>query len=188
MFSLFILSHKEMIEDRHGDPYRVQRVYYKYGEEMHTLQGTSPLPPLDDVEIWRELWKGTFLRIRVWKELRQAILNFMLFKHMKADDDFNCHAFACEYADVPRHEIPQIFDHWKLERRRVKRGEVVFLFSPQVENGEVCMFFHHAAIKIGFDLYLSVWSAGGQLEVATMGDMVKYYKATQVYVATPRAA
>jgi len=64
-------------------------------------------------------------------------------------------------------------------RRRV--GDVVFLLSEKRQR------FHHAAVYIGLGLYLSIYGGGGYLEAATLKDMKRDYKASDVLLVTPRS-
>lgn len=59
-------------------------------------------------------------------------------------------------------------------------GEVYFFTSG--EN-----HFHHAAIYIGAGLFISIYGAGGDLEVSSLKDMRRDYRAKHVLVAKPRS-
>jgi len=183
MLSLYIGSAKGWITDSSGDPIRVYPVYYKKGEESLELRFSTSLPPLDNVEIFFQWWKY-FIRLPVSEKLRTAILNFMIFKHLVEDRSYNCYSFACEYARVPQHAIEEMLTHWRLKPKRgwARAGEVVFFCSP-VEDS---VFFHHAAIHLGFGRYLSVWGGGGQFEVASLKDMRTSYRAQWIFTALAR--
>jgi cell wall-associated NlpC family hydrolase len=74
-----------------------------------------------------------------------------------------------------------MFDHWLTKRLwyRPKYGSVVFLIKGEHN-------FRHAAIYIGRGLYISVWGAGGDLEIASLKSMKKDFEANRVEIATPR--
>lgn len=184
MLSLYIGSNKVWIQDTSGSTFQVFPVYYKKDKEVHELRLSNSLPLLDDVEIFFQWWRY-FIRLPVSPELRTAILNFMLFKHIPQNDSYDCYSFACEYAKVGAHNKRHLFDFWKLKplKRRPKVGQVIIMFARPAENN---IHFSHAAIYLGFGRYLSVWGGGGQLEVATLKDMKRDFKAPLVFLGTPR--
>jgi cell wall-associated NlpC family hydrolase len=70
----------------------------------------------------------------------------------------------------------------RLAPKSPQPGDVVFLLSHAKHPTE----FHHAAVYIGHDLYLSVYGLGGDLNVATLEDMAKAYKAKLMINVTSR--
>lgn len=68
-----------------------------------------------------------------------------------------------------------------VRRAYVLHGKKLRFLQEQFER------FHHAAIYIGCGLCISVYGAGGDLEIATLQDMKRSFKTNQVVVATPKA-
>ncbi len=185
MFSLYIGSAKEWIQDASGGSFQVFPVFYKKDGKFFELRFSTDLPPLDDVEIYFRWWRY-LVRIPVSARLRTTILNFMLFKHLIQDNSFDCYSFACEYSQVPQHDRHDLLSHWSLRPlrwRHLRIGNVVFLFSRPAKDA---LHFHHASIYLGFGRYLSVWGKGGQFEVATLADMKRDFGARGAFLATPR--
>ncbi len=121
------------------------------------------------------------LRAKLTKALEEAILIFLRTYHAKLDMLFDCYAFTNLLAGIPQHNKLFLLNHWRLKRLGWwhKAGDVVFLL------GRDPLVFKHSAVYIGWGLYISVYGAGGDLEISTLKDMRRDYEASRVLLAKP---
>lgn len=145
-----------------------------------SLQDWEPPTEIEEVEL---IWARRFYpkRFQLPQEVQQAMRFFLKRYHAKQDISFDCYAFANLTKGIEVHKVPYMLKYWN--RRPlpwfVPIGGVVFFESGENQ-------FHHAAIYIGHGLYISVWGAGGDLEVATLKSMKRDYGAERVVLAEPR--
>ncbi len=184
MFTLFIGSKKIKVYGEREGSYTVLPLAYEKDGKVLELRMSTSLPTLDAVRIY-VLWWKFLIPLEIPSRLEVAILNFMVFKHLVKDDAYDCYAFGCDVARVPRHDKSQATKYWLLKPLflKPKVGDVVFFMSPQSKQYS---HFYHASVYLGFGLYLSVLGCGGQFEVATLADMKKEFGAKKVYVAIPK--
>ena len=146
--------------------------------ELREFHSSSTIREIQVVLFWRFLRK----RLHLPQNVHRAILHYMRQYQGKQDYSYDCYAFANTVHELPVHTVTDWKQHWtEHPLPRVKpTGSVVFLIS---ENGD---YFHHAAVYIGFGLYLSVYGAGGDLEVATLKQMIDGYDAGRVMMMLPK--
>jgi hypothetical protein len=113
-------------------------------------------------------------------QVSNAIVHFLQKYHARQNVSFDCYAFSNLVAGVTPHQVTHMLRFWK--RRplpfRLPIGSVVF-FESGIDG------FHHAAVYIGHHLYLSVWGAGGDLEVATLRSMKRDFGASRIVLGEP---
>ncbi len=163
------------------DGYRMSvkiALVYEAGDFI-SLQDWKPPPEMNDIEIVL-VRRFRPKRFQLPHNVRQAVLHFLKHYHSKQDIMFDCYAFANLVKQVEVHEVPYMLKYWKKKPKPwfIPTGSVVFF-----ESGEDR--FHHAAVYIGHGLYISVWGAGGDLEVATLKSMKRDYGAERVMLAEP---
>ncbi len=115
-----------------------------------------------------------------------ALLKYLRSYHAREDWSFDCLSLANLVAGLPTYPKHLLWRFWNkipmkfgpLTYQQVKPGDVVLLMKKNT--------FHHAAINIGDDLYVSVWGAGGDLEFASLRMMERAYGSIQILRATPR--
>jgi hypothetical protein len=144
------------------------------------LHDWEPLTEPQDVEI--VLMRRFYLkRLELAHNVKDAILYFLKGYHARQDITFDCYAFANLVRGVEVHRVPCMMKYWS--RRPLpwflSVGSVVFLESGENQ-------FHHAAVYLGQGLYISVWGAGGDLEIATLKSMKRDYGAERVVLAQPK--
>lgn len=146
-----------------------------------SLRDWEPSSELNDVEIVL-VRKFRSKRFQLPYNVKQAILHFLQRYHAKQDISFDCYAFANLVKRVEVHKVPYMLKYWNKRPKPwfIQVGSVVFF-----ESGE--NRFHHAAVYIGHGLYISVWGAGGDLEIATLKSMRRDYDAERVMFAEPIA-
>lgn len=144
-----------------------------------SLQDWEPPSELNDVEIML-VRRFRSKRLKLPHNVKQAILYFLQSYHAKQDISFDCYAFTNLVKGVKVHKVPFMLKYWNKRPKPwfIPTGSVVFF-----ESGE--NRFHHAAVYLGHSLYLSVWGAGGDLEVATLKSMKRDYGAERVMLAKP---
>ena len=118
-----------------------------------------------------------FLKVRLIPSLRKAIIEFLKTFNAKQNIDFCCYSFAFLLNELdwrqPKGEVAE--DMWSRIPYRVwkrKVGDVVLLVGAS----------KHVAVYMGFNLFISVFGCGGDLEVATLKDMKVCFGTTKVLV------
>jgi len=157
---------------------KVNKVYVRFGERFKHFQ--SPTMKYENLDRVRFVLKTRFgyARFKKNKELSDAVISFLHNYYGKVDIGFDCYAFATTVKGIPVHTREYLLRFWKLSPlRKPTPGDVLFFV-----NG---FTFSHAAIYLGKGLYISVYGAGGDLEVSSLRDMRKLYKAGDVMMATP---
>lgn len=114
--------------------------------------------------------------------LERAVREVLGRYHAKGNIAFDCYAFANYVAGLPVHPVRFLEKFWstRLYSGRSRAGDVVFFTEESTQT------FLHAALYLGFGLYISIWGAGGDFEIATLSDMKHGYGATTVLRADPR--
>jgi hypothetical protein len=158
----------------------VRTVFVRETGGFVSLQDFEPPSDLADLEL--VLVRRFFpKKMRVPTEVKAAMLNFLRRYHAKQDITFDCYAFANLVKGMDTHKVPYMFKYWETCALpwRLRSGSVVFFLSG--EN-----HFHHAAVYLGSGLYISVWGAGGDLEIATLKSMKRDFGAERAVLAIPK--
>ena len=126
---------------------------------------------------WRRQWP-----INLSPDVSRGIAEAVNHYHAKEDLTFDCYAFVNLVRRLTPHRVVSMCEFWVTRPRwfSSRVGDIVFLVNNE-EN-----YFYHAAVYIGFGLYLSILGAGGDLEVMTLEDMKRDFGASRVLVASPR--
>lgn len=149
----------------------------------HTSAGFQPLQKVQGYFSEISMRFGPFRRnIPLNDRLRAGISRFIAHFQGKENLDIDCYAFVNLVYGLPVHTCRQLYRYWNLKPLRFspRLGQVVFLLRPS-EQG-----FRHAAIYVGRGLYISVYGAGGDLEISNMKDMFEDFEAERAFVAWPR--
>ena len=122
-------------------------------------------------------WMNRVLKFEMPERLRKGIVSYFRRYHAQQSPHFDCYGFVCLVHEVDPLAVDR--ESWLRKGSHIfrwerKTGDLVFLMNLKEE------LFHHAAIYIGKGLYLSVYGVGGDLEVATLRDMRRGYKAKDV--------
>lgn len=179
MVTIYVSPREVSIITTDGYKMFVKLVLVKEAGNFIYLQDWEPPTEVGEVKL---IWARRFYpkRLQLPPEVQQAIRFFLKQYHAKQDTSFDCYAFANLTKGVDVHEVPYMVKYWNRKPLPwfLPIGSVVF-FESGVDQ------FHHAAIYIGHGLYLSVWGAGGDLEVATLKSMKRDYGAERVVLAEP---
>jgi len=165
---------------------KIMRVYPIFTEKGERLQDCTDFAGMKDVEIsvlhW--FWPFRALKLNITSEVKRGVVEFLHQYHARQDLSFDCYSFVRLVYGIDReHHTEFMTRFWKIctyRWWRRKIGDVAFLIDFESN------YFHHAAIYIGLGLYLSVYGAGGDLEIATLKDMVRDYGAKDVVSGVPR--
>ena len=180
MLTIFVSQKDITISDVNGFIARVRNTIVKEGDRYINLQDSKPFQEYEDVEI---VLMGRFFKWRLCltEELKAAVKLFMSKYHAQQNLEVDCYAFATMVKRVEFHKAHSMFNYWLTKRlwHRPRYGSIVFLIKSEHN-------FRHAAIYIGRGLYISVWGAGGDLEIASLKSMKKDFEADRVEIATPR--
>ena len=180
MLTLIIGRRKLRIISADKVRFKVQPVYVRHGKKFRYFQSCTAFTDTAHIRIVRKTRTG-YARLPRSAKLERAIAWYLANYHEKVDMTFDCYAFACLYAGKPSHNRTMLLEHWKLEAFRTPQaGEVVFLANTAHHE------FSHAAIYLGSELYLSVYGAGGDLQVATLHDMQRGFLHKTPLIATPK--
>ncbi len=182
MLTIFVSRRKQRIITADGSRMKVRRAYVRQGGQMQYLQEPETFEDLSGVRIVVKEW-CKLRRLPRNDKVEQAIIKFLREHHAKQNIKFDCYAFANLTHGVEVHPCCYLHKHWDTKPfdGRLEVGGAVFFITPGKEMSN----FHHAAIYIGRGLYISVYGAGGDLEISTLRDMKKFYKAKQVLLGVP---
>ncbi len=175
-------SLKQFIVDVNGLRFNVYQVIVcdENGKIQH-LQDCTNFVALKEIEIISRRWCLT-RKLNISLSIKQGIVKFLNCYHAQQKLFFDCYSFVNMVYGVKQHKKKFLKDFWNIKpyRWRSKVGDVIFLVNKK-EN-----YFYHAAIYIGFGLYISAYGAGGDLEISTLKDMRKDFGAERVLKATLR--
>lgn len=179
---IYIESKPQCIQDVSGSRFLVHPLKIANDGEYTYLQDRLDCSDVEEAKFVKlyKLWGVPFSRkIALPERVRAAVVQFLRNWHAKGDESFDCYAFACLVGGVPR-ERERIWTHWTVtERQRRESGDVIFLINETPKR-------FHAAVYLDAGFYLSVWGAGGDLEVATLPDMERDFKTSKVIEVLPR--
>lgn len=180
MLTIYVSPRNQKIITADGQTMTVKGVFVREEGGFVSLQDYKPPDNLSDVEIVfaKRLW---LRRFKLPENLKLAILHFLRTYHAKQDISFDCYAFANMVEGLEIHKVPLMLKFWRLTKRPwlIPVGSTVFFCSYGNH-------FHHAAIFVGSGLFISVYGAGGDLEVATLKNMRRDYKAKSTLLAMPK--
>lgn len=190
MLTLVVAPWKEQIITVDGNHMTVYPVLVEDSGKFGYLQDHTDFAEIEGVEILAIRWLSRFqfvrwcLHLKLTPEVERGIIKFLNRYHAKQNRQFCCYAFVglvCGVKGEP-HDQVRWLELWSVKAYRWQRvvGDVVFLVSNHKK------LFHHAAIYIGRGLYVSVYGAGGDLEIATLEDMKRDFGAKDVVSVTPR--
>lgn len=182
MLTIYVSPRDQQITTVNGTLMTVKAVFVREAGGFISLQDLKPPSDLDDLELVLVLRFFT-KKIRLPADVKTAMLDFLRSYHAKQDISFDCYAFANLVKGAWSHKVPYMLKHWdtRVLPWRPRVGSVVFFLSG--EN-----HFHHAAVYIGAGLYISVWGAGGDLEIATLKSMKRDFGAERAVLAQPKRA
>jgi hypothetical protein len=183
MLTIFVSRRKQRIITADGSKMKVRRAYVRQGKKLRFLQEPESFQNISSVRVVVKEW-CKLRRLPRHERTEKGIIRFLHEHHAKQNIKFDCYAFANLVQEIEAHPCCYLYRNWdtKPYRGEVGVGDTVFLVTP----GEEMSNFHHAAIYIGRGLYISVYGAGGDLEITTLQDMKKFYKAKCVLVGTPK--
>ena len=173
---------KQTIVDLRGKKFNVYKaIIHDKNGEVRNFQNYTDFADLKDIEIIVQ--RGCFVRrLDINLSIRQGIINFLNKYHTKQDISFDCYSFVNMTCGVKQHKKIYLRSFWKIKfcGCRLNVGDAIFFVNKKSN------YFYHAAIYIGFGLYISVYGAGGSLEISTLKDMKKDFGAELVLKAMPR--
>ncbi|MCA9356899.1 hypothetical protein H6784_03370 [Candidatus Nomurabacteria bacterium] len=181
MLTIYVSPHSHQLTTADGQVMTVRGVFVSKEGGLVSLRDFESPSDLEDVQIILVQGRLKHKILRLPMDLKQAIIRFLCEYHARINIEFDCYAFANMVKGVEIHKVHDMVAFWKTSHkpRRMPLGSIVFLLSG--DNA-----FHHAAIYISSSLYISVYGAGGDFEVATLKAMKRDYHASEVVVAHPR--
>ncbi len=191
MLTIFVTPRKQTVMTADGKRMRVFPLMIKEGGKLHCFHEREDYSAVDDVEILTRPWYLAFCstKLVLTPETKKALVEFLHCYHAKVNMTFDCYAFACLVAGIPpdlhNAHWGWVWDQWwetsghEAEEEKGKPGNIVFLLDAD-------LFFRHAAIYVGFGMYVSVYGGGGDVEIATLADMKKDYGASKAILVRPK--
>jgi len=181
MLTIFVGWRKQFIGTEDEKTMKVYPLLVKANGKYQYLNDQE-FSDVADVELIVTRWFIPFLgvRIRLTSKLKKGIITFLNEYHAKQYIDFDCYSFAELVENVNQEKLPESRSTLWQPRHRVLRrkvGDIIFMRNHKEKN-------FHAAIYIGLGLYLSVYGAGGDLEVATLRDMKRDFKTPELRYVT----
>lgn len=177
MLRLITNNQDQTIIFRDGLEFEVKKLLVWDEDDHKDLRDLEPIIHFNDIEF---IILNNFFRIKVHLpiNLRQAVVKYLNHYHTKMVMFFDCYAFANLVTNQPEHSKKWVNEYWKLVPKPwfIKRGEVIFLMEGK---------YKHAAVYLGYGLYISVYGAGGDLEISTLKQMKRDYKPGKIYLAEP---
>lgn len=186
MLRIVISPRKLNIKDVEGEDLNIFPLLIPDGEKVVYLQHCDNLPEVTKIELWRvpKYLPYAAGKINLPARTEAAIIKFLNLYHRVPEPNFDCYSFACMAYGMSVSPKAAILKHWETRRLflRPRRGDAVFLVREEGKRTRFC----HAALYLEYGLYLSVYGAGGHLEVSTLQDMKKDFGATRAFRVMPR--
>lgn len=184
MLSIFIGTGKRQIITADGGGMTVRPLLVRIGGKVSCLEDAE-LDEIDEVEfIYRSRLLGLGRVLALPKPVLVGVSEFLRRYHTQPDLFFDCYAFVCMVYGIQPHAKYDLAHYWTAKKfRRKRRGDVVLLDTKQMDD---TARLHHVAVYIGRGLYLSVYGAGGYIEVTSLEEMAADYGAESVICLTPR--
>lgn len=181
MLVLRVTDQKQSIRSVDGIILSVCKIVVKTNLFWREFQKCRRLGKPDNIELY--IGKShSKERLPIPKKLEEAVLYFIETYQTPKPHTFDCYAFANKVANVEEHCVSYLRDYWTYRRLKSKPsvGDVIFLLDIKQHR------FRHAAVYIGENLYISVYGAGGDLEISTLEDMQRDYDAPDVVISNPK--
>ncbi len=180
MLKISVDHKKQYICTADGRKMRVFSAYAKVGKRKIPLQDCRGTKDSDVQIVFK---RGIFFRkLQLPPEIKEGITEFLGEYSRGREDWFDCYAFVNLTFNIPIHNQKYLLRFWDLVPlyAEPRVGQAVFLLTNEHQR------FHHAAVYIGFGLYVSVYGANGDLEFSTLKDMMQDYNAADCMLAVPR--
>ncbi|NTV44505.1 MAG: C40 family peptidase [Candidatus Yonathbacteria bacterium] len=181
MLTIFVYPTRERIITAEGHTMTVRPVHIVHKGVEQSLRDCLDIGVIDDVELIF-VWKGEERPFEITPHLRKHIAHVLSTHHAKPDMSFGCYAFVNMVAGLPQHTTIDMFEHWDAHGfSRPHIGDFVFFLDTKKR------LFRHAAIYIGYGLYISIYGAGGVFEVSSFKDMRRDFdiKVRDIIIAKP---
>lgn len=158
--------------------------------DFHSLKD---LKNTEAIEVLVKKVDGSTEVLPLPKNVLDAVAEYVRRRSRNETADLDCAGFVSIVKGLPPLERDASgelkeskLDRWEVDKQigPIAPGEV-FFFSNADENGT---HFLHAAVYVGYGLFLSVYGLGSDLEASTMDDMKAYFKATIVTKMKPVSA
>lgn len=180
MLTIYVSPRNNQVTTADGQVMTVKGLFVSEAGGFVSLFDYQPPKDLNAVQIVlvRRYRKNKILELPA--DLQQAILSFLRHYHARVDMSFDCYAFTNMVKGVPVHKVPYMIAFWERKRKpwRLTPGSVVFYGTGETH-------FHHSAVYLGAGLYISVYGAGGDLEVGTHRNILQDFRAKHACLAEP---
>ena len=177
MLVIYVSPHKQLIVTADGSHMTVHGMYVCEAESFRSLQDCEPFPDLVEVEI---VVQGRFLsrKLSLTSDTKSTVVIFLQSHLAQQNMSFDCYAFVNLVKGIEPHKVTYMLKFWKTKPRplRLSAGSAIFFVSGKND-------FHHAAIYLGMGRCISVYGAGGDLEISSLKDMMRDFKAEHLLIA-----
>jgi hypothetical protein len=179
LLTIYIDRRPQSIITADGSHMTVCGMHVRDAEGLCNLRDCEIFPTLSEVKFVIQN-RPFFKKLHLPPDLKTAIVSFLQSKHAKQDIKFDCYTFANSVKGIEPHKITYMLRYWETSPNPKKISAGVIVFFTSGRNS-----FHHAAIYLGVDLFISVYGAGGDLEVSRLEDMKRDFQAKHILVASP---
>lgn len=166
----------------------VRPMFVEVGEELHELREVTFSRPVSMVRLML-LEEQETRALDIPHRVLRAMAAFLTTHHAQVHMDYMCFDFTHETAfggSRPRgRSTDGDYDLQNISPAgwTFRPGDIVMLHRGRDGNKTP---HAHAAVYIGRNLFLSVYGAGGDLEVSTLADMQRDFQTPFVALAKPR--
>ena len=155
--------------------------------ELHRVRNLKNTRAL---ELWYMEKNGRVHRLRLPQKVHDGIIEYLRLRSEHSNDQLDCYAFACLASGLPLPEytereepVTPISEIWRVVSPRTPKAGDVIVFEASKDTHD---WFRHIAVYVGKGLYASVFGFGGELEVATLPELMKMWAATGMFRVVPR--
>jgi ADP-heptose:LPS heptosyltransferase len=181
MLELFIKPERETIITRDNMQFRVYPFVFSKNGKLHDFRACN-LAEINDIKFTIVFSQKTKKSLKIHPVIKNGIIKAINLHHNKKDLLFDCYAFTNLVFEIEQHKILDMKKFWRTKPRRffLSVGDVIFLTNKADSS------FYHSAIYIGYGLYISIYGAGGDLEISCLNDMkYDFEKAKKILIAKP---
>ena len=169
-----------------GTQMTVKPLFVEHNDTLVPLRDCEGITGVNDISfILLSQDKEQVLRLP--KRLRISIAWFLEQYHAKVNMDYMCFDFGYHVAYGKDKAVSEFDDgDWDCRafnpKQPLKQGNILMLHQGRMDG---ITSFVHAAVYLGKGLFISIYGAGGNLEVSTLEAMKRDFDAHQVVRAIP---
>ncbi len=163
---------------------------HKVGVHRHAkdpvieLSSLKNLENAHDIELYLEkTWRKK--RLDIPDFVAHAISGYLRMVAQGKHLDKDCFSFACMVMGEPFYSQNDLNKHFEILPlpKHLHQGDVIVIITPE----EKYTHFHHAAVSVGKNLFISVYGRAGEIMVSSLEDMLRDFKGKEVRLLKKQA-